>query len=65
MPPPDEVAEILKQPARKWTAESPASEEDILRLVQSCEVRLPDEYLDLLRFSNGGGAIGLEYAEEG
>jgi hypothetical protein len=48
------VAEILKQPNRNWSGNPPASEENILRLIQSCKVKLPDEYLDLLRFSNGG-----------
>lgn len=49
------VAEILNQPNRDWTADSPAGEEDILKLIQSCEVRLPEEFFELLRFSNGGG----------
>jgi SMI1/KNR4 family protein SUKH-1 len=48
------IAEILKQPDRNWSGNPPASEEDILRLIQSCKVKLPDEYLDLLRVSNGG-----------
>ncbi|MDT5060472.1 MAG: hypothetical protein QOH63_931 [Acidobacteriota bacterium] len=49
-----QVDEILKQPNRSWSGNPPATEESILRLVQSCKVKLPDEYLDLLRFSNGG-----------
>jgi hypothetical protein len=49
-----QVAEILKQPNRNWSGNPPASEDDILRLVESCRVKPPDEYLALLRFSNGG-----------
>ena len=49
-----QVDEILKQPNRNWSGNPPASEENVLQLVQSCKVKLPDEYLALLRFSNGG-----------
>jgi len=49
-----QVAEILKQPDRNWSCNPPAREDDILRLIESCQVKLPDEYLALLRFSNGG-----------
>jgi hypothetical protein len=49
-----QVAEILKQPHRNWSSNPPASEDKILRLTESCRVKLPDEYLALLRFSNGG-----------
>ncbi len=54
------VEEILKQPDRNWSGNPPASEEQILSLIQSCKVKLPAEYLDLLRFSNGGnGELAL------
>jgi hypothetical protein len=54
------VDELLKEPGRNWTPAPPAGEEDILRLVQFFKVRLPAEYLDLLRFSNGGsGTLAL------
>jgi hypothetical protein len=49
-----QVSEILKQANRNWSGNPPAGEEDILRLVQSCKVKLPNEYLDMLRLSNGG-----------
>ncbi len=49
-----QVDEILKQPHRKWSGNPPASEAEIFKLIQYCEVKLPDEYLDSLCFSNGG-----------
>lgn len=55
-----QVAEMLKQPNRKWSGNTPASESEILRLVQSCKFKLPNEYLELFRFSNGGeGSLAL------
>lgn len=42
-----QVEEILKQPNRNWSGNPPASEENILRLAQSCKVELPDKYLDV------------------
>lgn len=54
------VAEILNQPNRNWTSEPPASDDDILRLIQTYEVSLPEAYLDLLRYANGGvGELAL------
>ncbi|HZS08554.1 MAG TPA: SMI1/KNR4 family protein [Blastocatellia bacterium] len=54
------IAETLRQPGRVWSGRPPAGEDDILRLMESSEVPLPQEYLDLLRFSNGGnGPLAL------
>jgi len=54
------VRDILQQPGRKWRAEAPAAETDIAMLVSEAKIELPGEYLDLLRFSNGGeGPLAL------
>jgi len=48
------VAEILDQPERKFECHLPADETEILNLMGETKVQLPSEYLDLLRYSNGG-----------
>jgi len=54
------VRDILGQPEREWRAEAPASEADIALLESKANRELPREYLDLLRFSNGGeGPLAL------
>jgi SMI1 / KNR4 family (SUKH-1) len=54
------VAEILCQPGRVWSGNPPASKDDILRLRESSKIPLPQEYFDLLTFSNGGeGPLAL------
>jgi hypothetical protein len=54
------VAEILSQPNRKWQPEPPASESDLAELLSRARAELPTEYLDLLRFGNGGeGPLAL------
>ncbi|HEU4391129.1 MAG TPA: SMI1/KNR4 family protein [Blastocatellia bacterium] len=51
---------LLSQPDRRWQGEPPATEEEIARLVQACDAELPQEYLSLLRYSNGGeGPLAL------
>lgn len=37
-----------------WTGGLPASEEAIIKLIAECPFRLPTEYTDLLKSSNGG-----------
>ena len=55
-----DVANILSQPGREWHARQPASEADIAELTSWSKVQLPAEYLDLLRFGNGGeGPLAL------
>ena len=51
----DSIAELLSQPDRKFERASPASESELRTLVGACPIDLPPEYLDLLRYSNGGG----------
>ena len=47
----------------QWEAKEPASEEAIAALVSAFTVELPDEYLSLLRLSDGGTAIISGYPE--
>jgi hypothetical protein len=54
------VIEVLSQPNKKWTRFSSATERQIAKLISACKIDLPEELLDLLRFSNGGeGEIAL------
>jgi hypothetical protein len=54
------VSELLGQPERKWKRSLPATEAEISQLLASTEFAWPDEFLDLLRFSNGGeGELAL------
>jgi hypothetical protein len=49
------VAELLRQGDRKfYHCAPPADEAEIQQLIRECHLQLPDEYLDLLRFTNGG-----------
>lgn len=55
------LQEILRDPSAKWTRSTPAAEEAIRQLIARCDFALPDEYLELLRYSNGGeGSLGVE-----
>ena len=57
---PVDVEKLLSEPSRDWSARAPASEEAIERLRQHAAVALPEEYLALLRYSNGGeGSLAL------
>ena len=54
------VQAILSQPQREWRAEAPASENEIRQLTSRAKAQLPQEYLALLRFGNGGaGPLAL------
>ncbi|MDQ4122755.1 MAG: SMI1/KNR4 family protein [Acidobacteriota bacterium] len=53
--------ERLEIKSDSWTCEPPASEAEIQNLVSHFGSNLPNEYLDLLRFCNGGeGDLALE-----
>jgi len=55
------VRDILQQPGREWRAKAPASENEIALLQSKARAELPREYLDLLRFGNGGdGPLALQ-----
>jgi hypothetical protein len=55
-----DVRRMLFQPEREWHAQGPASEAEIILLASKARAELPAEYLELLRFSNGGeGPLAL------
>lgn len=55
------ISDILKDPSAKWDREAPASPEAIQELVAEAEIELPEEYLTLLLYSNGGeGELAVE-----
>ena len=54
------VRQILDRPEREWDVKPPASEVEIALLESKARAELPTEYLELLRFSNGGeGPLAL------
>ncbi|HOB76109.1 MAG TPA: SMI1/KNR4 family protein [Phycisphaerae bacterium] len=54
MPSDQPIAGLLRQPDRDWKPNPPASEEEIARLRAAVRFQLPAEYIELLRFCNGG-----------
>jgi hypothetical protein len=48
------VSNLLREPGRNWTPWPPASEAAIERLQKRVPFDLPEEYIDLLRFCEGG-----------
>lgn len=54
-----DIAEILKDAV--WDPEEPAKPESIQKLVDNAGKELPEEYLALLSYSDGGdGVLGIE-----
>jgi hypothetical protein len=54
-----DIAEILKDAV--WDPEEPAKPESIQNLVENAGKELPEEYLALLGYSDGGdGILGIE-----
>jgi len=54
-----DIAEILKDAT--WDKEKPANPDSIQKLVDNAEKELPEDYLALLSYSDGGeGMIGVE-----
>ncbi len=52
---------MFKEEAAKWQREPPAEEHELQKLIEQCGIELPNAYLDLLRYSNGGeGELGIE-----
>ena len=52
---------MYKEEAAKWQREPPAEEHELQKLIEQCGIELPNAYLDLLRYSNGGeGELGIE-----
>jgi hypothetical protein len=55
------IVNLLGDSAAKWNRNPPAATDAIQDLVSECAIDLPDEYLEFLRFSNGGeGELGVE-----
>jgi hypothetical protein len=55
------ILDILNDPSAKWDGEAPASSEIIRKLVAESKTELPEEYLALLLYSNGGeGELAVE-----
>jgi hypothetical protein len=50
------ILNILQDSAAKWERERPCNPESVQKLVAASEIVLPDEYLVLLKYSNGGEA---------
>ena len=48
------ISEIASANASKWKPAAPAAEDAIARLVNQLGFELPPDYLEFLRFSNGG-----------
>lgn len=54
------VAELLNREGRVWQRSDPASEEQIVRIVEETGFDWPEALLNLWRYSNGGeGELGL------
>jgi hypothetical protein len=56
------IADILRENVNRWVVRPPAAaEEAIQNLVSNAGVELPTDYLDFLRFANGGeGDLGIQ-----
>lgn len=48
------ISDALKDPTAEWIRETPANPDSIDRLVAESKIELSEEYLTLLRYSNGG-----------
>lgn len=54
------VAALLTLPGRRWFRRPPATEASLAELRRIAGAALPEEYLELLRYSNGGeGPLAL------
>jgi hypothetical protein len=51
------LLDILSDPTGGWSRRSPASDAAIRILTEGCDFALPDEYLEFLRYSNGGEGL--------
>lgn len=55
------VKDILEDPSGEWDRESPANSDALDVLIAEADIELPDDYLELLRYSNGGeGNLAVE-----
>jgi hypothetical protein len=57
----NDVANIISSQGREWRKAEGASEQEIASLLKVLPFKPPDEYLEFLRFSNGGeGELELD-----
>jgi hypothetical protein len=55
------ILDILQDPTTKWEREPPAEIAAVQRLVAESKVELPETYIALLHYSNGGeGELGVD-----
>jgi hypothetical protein len=55
------ILNLLIDSTAKWNRNPPAATDAIQDLVSGCAIDLPDEYIEFLRFSNGGeGELGVD-----
>jgi len=55
-----DIQSLLSEPGKLWRGQPGATEEQIRLLIENIPIQLPDELLDLLRYTNGGeGALDL------
>jgi len=55
------IESVLSDSSANWSRNAPATSEAIQDLVSGCALDLPVDYLEFLRFSNGGeGELGVE-----
>jgi hypothetical protein len=53
------ISEILNEPGREWTPKPSADEDEIAELQELARFELPAEYIELLRYCDGGyGELG-------
>jgi hypothetical protein len=48
------ISEILREPGRDWKPKPPADEDELAELRKLVRFELPAEYVELLRFCDGG-----------
>jgi hypothetical protein len=48
------ISQILSEPNREWTPKPPADEDEIAELRELAPFELPAEYIELLRYCDGG-----------
>ena len=48
------LSELLSEPGREWTPHAPADESELAELIAMLPFELPPEYIELLRYCDGG-----------
>jgi hypothetical protein len=56
-----DLLRVLEDKPADWSREAPATEDTIQGLIRDTGIDFPEEYLNLLRYSNGGeGELGVD-----